>query len=168
MAFEPCSSQDGEKTKEILQRNLAKVGLDEALINGEIPLVSDAALRSVCQSYTELSVICWSHSASNLLNKIFRDSIDTFLPDGKKYFEDLLNLISKANQPLEKSKRPNNVKCLNEFLHSVELTDDQIRDKLRVVHSNFDDFNDTRKIELIKAVKGLEKLARCPETRFRL
>ena len=167
MAFEPCSSQNSTTSKKILLENLENVGLDQALRDGKIPLVSDAALRGVTQSFTELSVICWSHSASNLLSKVFRDSIDQFLPNGKKFFEEILELISKANQPLEKNARPNAVKHLNEFLHTVELTEDQIVDKLRIVHENFDDFNEQRKVELTRRAKGLQKLTRVPETRFR-
>ena len=146
---------------------MAEIGLDSALQNGEIPIVSDAALRTVCRSFSDYTVICWSHSTSNLLTKVFRDSIENFLPGGKKLHQDVQDLVSKANQPLEKKLRPNGVKNLNEFLNTLELDQEQIMDKLKVIHRNFNELNQEKQNELMKKITKLEKLVRCPETRFR-
>ena len=67
--FEPVESQDSAKSKEMLRRNLASVNLDSALEAGHIPIISDAALRKTARELADLTVICWSHSVTNLLNK---------------------------------------------------------------------------------------------------
>ena len=89
------------------------------------------------------------------------------MPNGRRLYEDVLQIISHANQPIEKDLRPNNVKHLNEFLQTVELTEEQIEAKVKLAHPQFDDYCESRKSNLLRRAHKLPKLTRCPETRMR-
>ena len=93
-----------DRTVELVKETAKGYGLAALLKSGRLAIVGDGMTRATMKELTSGGIfhICTAHSFQNLLKRVFEDNLKHFLPSGKKMYDDINQLVLKADTDYKK------------------------------------------------------------------
>ena len=113
-----------ERTVELVKETAKGYGLAALLKSGRLAIVGDGMTRATMKELTSGGIfhICTAHSFQNLLKRVFEDNLKHFLPSGKKMYDDINQLVLKADTDYKKLDET--TISINKYLTQCDVHDE--------------------------------------------